>query len=98
MRKKIKKVKAECPPSLQLSPGAFRVEVRPAGGSRKRVLVCACDEICAYSREEVRFRHGHETVSVTGEGLWCRTYAYRTAEVIGQVVGIAFCGQEAGKS
>ena len=97
MRKKAKKIKAECPPPLQLSPGTFRVEVRPAGGDRKRVLICACDEICAYSREEVRFRHQHETVSVTGEGLWCRTYAYRTAEVIGHVTGIAFCGQGAGK-
>ncbi len=97
MHKKTKKAKAECPPPLQLSPGTFRVEVRPAGGGRKRVLICACDEICAYSREEVCFRHSHEVVSVTGEGLWCRTYAYRTAEVIGNVSGIAFGGERAGE-
>ena len=98
MRKNTTKATAECPPPLQLSPGAFRVEVRSAGGGRKRVLICACDEICAYSREEVRFRHRDEIVSVTGEELWCRTYAYRTAEVIGHVIDIAFCGQGAGKS
>lgn len=97
MPKKTKKVKAERPPAALLCPGAFRIEVRPAGGGKRRVLICACDEICAYSREEVSFRYGKETVTVLGEGLWCRTYAYRTAEVIGRVCEINFGDRETDK-
>ena len=94
MPKKIKKIKAERPPAALLSPGSFRIEVRHATGGRRRVLICACDEICAYSREEVSFRYGKETVTIRGEGLWCRTYAYRTAEVIGRVCEIIFGARE----
>lgn len=97
MPKKVKKSKAARPPAALPSPGSFRVEVRPAGGGKRRVLVCACDEICAYSRERVSFRYAKETVTVLGEGLWCRTYAYRTAEVIGQVGEIVFGNRETEK-
>lgn len=97
MPKKAKKSRAEHPPIPLPTPGSFRVEVRPAGGGRKRVLVCACDEVCAYSREKVSFRHAGEIVTVCGEGLWCRTYAYRTAEVIGGVQEVTFDGRETGK-
>lgn len=94
MPKKAKKIKASRPPAALPPLGAFRVEVRPALAGKRRVLACACDEICAYSREQVSFRYGKETVTVLGEGLWCRTYAYRTAEVIGYVREIVFGDRE----
>lgn len=94
MPKRTKKLKAERPAAAIPSPGSFRVEVRPTVGGKKRVLVCACDEICAYSREEVRFRHGGEIVIITGDALWCRTFACRTAEVIGRVHEIIFSSRD----
>ena len=90
MPKKAKKTKFTRPPVALPPLGSFRVEVRPAHAGKRRVLVCACDEICAYSRETVSFRYGKEIVTVLGEALWCRTYAYRTAEVIGYVREVVF--------
>ena len=86
-----KKKSGECRPPLAAAvPGAYRVEVRPALGGKKRVLVCGCDEIRAYSREEVAIRHGKECVRILGSDLWCRTFGCRTAEVIGRIDEVRF--------
>ena len=94
--KREKKPKEGRPPLAPALPGSYRVEVRPAAGGRKRVLVCACGEIRAYSRERVAFRHGKECVTVSGCDLWCKTYGNRTAEVVGRVSSVRFGDGEEG--
>lgn len=98
MPKRKKKAKAVRPPIALPTPATHRVEIRSAGRGRRRVLVCDCDEIRAYSREEVSFRHGRALLTVRGRDLWCRTYGYRTAEVIGRVDAVLFDGGEADRT
>ena len=77
------------PPTLLPSLGAFRIELTPHKGGETRVLVSACEEILAYSHEEIVVRHKGTIVIVTGEGLWCRTYSPACAEVLGRVTSVA---------
>ena len=86
---KKKKGETRPPQPLPLTSG-FRVEVKPMGGGRRRVLLTDCHEILAYSHERVAFLHGREQVVVEGEELWCRSWGNRVAEVVGRVKEIRF--------
>ncbi len=88
-----KKARPQKPPMGEMGLfRPFRVEVVPMMHGRKRVLVTACEEILVYSREEIKFLHKQETVCITGKELWCKTYDYHSAEVVGCVSSIAFSG------
>lgn len=82
------------PPASHPVLGSYRIEVRPIGDGRKSVLVCACEEILAYSHESLSLRHGSEVVTVSGRDLWCRTYSPHSAEVVGEVFEIVLKERE----
>ena len=87
-----KKEKVKVAPTPLPILGSFAIEVREGRGGKRGVLVSACEEILAYSHEEISFRHKKVIICVKGTNLWCRTYGSRVAEVVGQVDTISFEG------
>ena len=85
-----KKVKTKNTPLSVPFMGNFRLEVKRGRRGYKEVVIGECQEILAYSHQEISFRHQKEVITLTGENLWCRTYGNRIAEVVGNLTSIQF--------
>ncbi len=90
MTRKVKEKKSAAPPRTIPLVQDRRIETTFYRDGLIGVTLYGCARFVTYRHDCVALMLHGSIVSITGEGLWCRTFGNRVAEVVGIVKHISF--------